>query len=380
MKFLTIRTHCLGRYGSENHMLRVAFDLAKQGIEVHAAFPRAEGTASMAADCEAAGVPYRPFDCDARTVASRCRQVRRLLEEVRPDVVQITAGWPDQVIEPALGCALMSVPMLAVFQLAPPPIALPQYCLKRLAWARSRRHRWMAVSQDNLRHLEQTFATRKREIGVLYNGITIRPGNCDGQERALLRRDVRRELGVPDDARLLLTTSRLDPQKGHADLLAIVPEVIGRFPEVRFVWAGDGTDRRRLESEIQRHKLQEHVRVLGYRTDTERLLDASDLFVFPTHLEGGCSSSIREAMVHKIPIVSSDAGGIPEVLVDGSHALLFHVQDIAMMRAKVNEALANPAPMRSLAERARLRIEDFSSERMVENYLVVLRKLHSANG
>ncbi len=126
MKFLTIRTHCLGRYGSENHMLRVAFGLLMYGIEVHAAFPRAEGTASMAADCRAAGVPYRPFDCDARTVASRCRQVRRLLKEVRPDVVQITAGWPTQAIEPALGCALESVPMLAVFQLAPEPIALPQ--------------------------------------------------------------------------------------------------------------------------------------------------------------------------------------------------------------------------------------------------------------
>ena len=228
-------------------MLRVAFGLLLHGIEVHAAFPRAEGTASMAADCAAARVPCRPFDCDARTVASRCRQVRRLLEEVRPDVVQITAGWPTQAIEPALGCALESVPMLAVFQLAPEPVALPQYCLKRLDWARSRRQRWMAVSQQNLLHLQKTFATRKEEIGVLPNGIDIRPGHREGPQREVLRRDVRSELGVPDDARLVLTTGRLDQQKGHSDLLKIVPEVIHRFPEVRFVWAGDGTERQRLD-------------------------------------------------------------------------------------------------------------------------------------
>ena len=84
-------------------------------------------------------------------------------------------------------------------------------------------------------------------------------------------------------------------------------------------------------------------------------------------------------MVHKIPIVSSDAGGIPEVLIDGSHALLFPVGDMVGMRAKVNEALASPNRMRSLAERARIRIEDFSSERMVQNYLAVLRELHTAN-
>ncbi len=269
--------------------------------------------------------------------------------------------------------------MLAIFQLAPEPIALPQSCLKRLAWARSRRQRWMAVSQHNLLHLQQTFATHQEEIGVLHNGIDIRPGHRDRPEREFLRRDVRSELGVPDDAKLLLTTSRLDQQKGHSDLLKIVPEVIRRFPEVRFVWAGDGSERQRLESEIHQHNLQEHVRLLGYRTDIERLLDASDLFLFPTHFEGGCSSSIREAMVHKIPIVSSDAGGIPEVLVDGSHALLFPVQDMAGMRAKVNEALASPNRMRSLAERARIRIEDFSAERMVQKYLAVLSELHTGS-
>ena len=83
-------------------------------------------------------------------------------------------------------------------------------------------------------------------------------------------------------------------------------------------------------------------------------------------------------MVHRIPIVSSDAGGIPEVFVNGSHALLFPVQDMVGMRAKVNEALASPNRMRSLAERARIRIEDFSSERTVQKYLAVLRGLHTA--
>jgi len=385
MKLLTIRTHCQARYGSENHMLRAAYGLLRHSIEVHAAFPRADGTASMIADCKAAGIAYSPFDCDAKTVASRCRQVRGLLEQVRPDVVQFTAGWPTQAIEPALGCALEGFPLLAVFQLASKPLSLPRQCLRRLAWARSRQQQWMAVSQHNLVHLQQTFAMRQEEIGILYNGIDIQPDTCDEQKREALRRDVRIELGMPADARLLLTTARLDPQKGHSDLLQIVPMVIDKFPDVRFVWAGegwkgDGTERQRLESEIQQHNLQEYVRLLGYRTDIERLLNASNLFIFPTHFEGGCSSSIREAMMHRLPIVSSDAGGIPEVLHDGSHALLFPAQDNARMFDRVYEALSSPDKMRSLAEQARKRIEEFSSERMVENYLAILKKLHFQKG
>ena len=84
--------------------------------------------------------------------------------------------------------------------------------------------------------------------------------------------------------------------------------------------------------------------------------------------------------MHRLPIVSSDAGGIPEVLHDGSHALLFPAQDNARMFDRVYEALSSPDKMRSLAEQARKRIEEFSSERMVENYLAILKKLHFQKG
>ncbi len=359
-------------------MLRVAFRLLRHDIQVHAAFPQSEGTASMISDCQAAGVSYSPFDCDADTAAARCRQVRKLLHAIRPDVVQFTAGWPTQVIEPALGCALEGVPLLAVFQLAPKPISLSEQCRRRLSWARSRQQRWMAVSQQNLPHLQDTFAAHRDDLGILYNGIDIE--SCDERNREAVRRDVRVELGLPADARLLLTTSRLDPQKGHSDLLKIAPMLVEKFPDVRFVWAGGGwkgdlTERQRLESEIRQLDLQGWVRVLGYRNDIQRLLTASDLLIFPTRFEGGCSSSIREAMMHELPIVSSDAGGIPEVLRDGFDALLFPVRDIAGMVARISEALSKPDKMRSLAKRARVRIEEFSSERMVENYLTVLRDL-----
>ena len=89
---------------------------------------------------------------------------------------------------------------------------------------------------------------------------------------------------------------------------------------------GMGTQRQALEAQVRRQNLQRHVRLLGYRGDISRLLRASDLFVLPSYYEGGCSAAIREAMVHRLPIVCSDAGGIPEVLQNGTHALMFKVR------------------------------------------------------
>ncbi len=80
-------------------------------------------------------------------------------------------------------------------------------------------------------------------------------------------------------------------------------------------------------------------------------------------------------MVNCLPIVCSDAGGIPEVVLDGIHGLVFPAKDTNQMYARRSDALAHPAKMRSLAEQARKRIEEFSAERMVEDYLAVFREL-----
>jgi glycosyltransferase involved in cell wall biosynthesis len=141
------------------------------------------------------------------------------------------------------------------------------------------------------------------------------------------------------------------------------------------VWAGDGPQRQSLESQIEHLNLERHVRILGYRTDIPRLVRASDLFVFPARFEGGCSAAIREAMAYGLPIVCSDAGGIPEVLENGIHALMFKVRDTERMLVQLQTALRRPAEMRSLAERARHRISEFSSKRMLDDYLAIFNEL-----
>ena len=74
--------------------------------------------------------------------------------------------------------------------------------------------------RQNLLALRQTFGTGPDEIGVLYNGIEFRPGLevPNEAETKALRQEVRVELAIPLDARLLMTTARLDKQKGHVDL------------------------------------------------------------------------------------------------------------------------------------------------------------------
>jgi glycosyltransferase involved in cell wall biosynthesis len=84
-------------------------------------------------------------------------------------------------------------------------------------------------------------------------------------------------------------------------------------------------------------------------------------------------------MVNYLPIVCSDAGGISEVVWDNFHGLMFPVKNTEQLLARLCDALSHPAKMHILAGQARKRIEEFSAERMVENYLAVFRQLFQSD-
>ena len=82
-------------------------------------------------------------------------------------------------------------------------------------------------------------------------------------------------------------------------------------------------------------------------------------------------------MVHRLPIVCSDAGGIPEVLHNGTHALIFKVRDIEGMLVQLRTALNYPANMRRWRTKRVNAYTEFSSNRMVAYYFAILTQLLS---
>jgi len=380
MKLLTIRNNP-EKYGSEGHVLRVAVGLAKRNWEVHAAFPHTPGMRDMVDACRSHNVCLHQFgelQSASKVVLDsplkRLIATWRLVYKVKPDVVQITLGWPTEALSYVVACALMHVPLVLVFQLAPEVVPLPLYRKAVYHWARRRRQSWFAVSAQNLEMLRQTFGVESDDVRILYNGAdTDSPlASASDAEIASIRRSVREELNLPPESRILLTTGRLSRQKGYYELLEAIPSILAggraRHSHLKFLWAGTGEEMDALKDLVNKAGLQNDVLFLGYRSDIPRLLTASDLFIFPTRAEGGCSSSIREAMVHSTPIVSTFAGGIPEVIETGRQGLLVRHSEPGVFAEAVHWALDHPKEMLQMAAAAKVRIQDFSTDRMITDY------------
>ncbi len=157
----------------------------------------------------------------------------------------------------------------------------------------------------------------------------------------------------------LLTISRLssaDSYKGIDQVIATLPEVRRRVPDVSYTVVGDGDDRARLETLARAHGLTDCVRFVG-RVPDERLqalLRSTDLFVLPSEGEG-FGMVYLEAMAYGKPIIAGAHGGIPEVVVDGEVGVLVRHDDTASLCHAMVSLLLDPERRRAMGEAGRAR-------------------------
>jgi len=185
------------------------------------------------------------------------------------------------------------------------------------------------------------------------------------------------ELWLPHHAPVVGNVAALVPHKGQRHLVEAAALVVRQVPDARFVIAGEGELRAVLERQIKDHHLEKHVMLLGFRPDVLSLHKAFDLFVMSSVTEG-LGTSLLDAMACEKPIVATNAGGIPEVVLEGTTGLLVPPRDHAAMAAAIVRLLKDPA-LRDRMGAAGLRVvrERFSAERMVQDTLKVYQAVKS---
>ena len=174
---------------------------------------------------------------------------------------------------------------------------------------------------------------------------------------------VRAELGLPADAPLILTVSRLVYKKGLTYLLEALPAILAQHPCAVLVMAGYGDLRDELEQRADELGVAAHVHFPGQleRERTARFISAADVYVVPSVRDqrgnvDGLPNALLEGMGEARPIVASCVAGIPEVITNGEHGLLVPERDPAALAAAVSRLLSDRALAQRLGAAARHRI------------------------
>jgi glycosyltransferase involved in cell wall biosynthesis len=217
------------------------------------------------------------------------------------------------------------------------------------------------------------FIAASEAIAAMLRGDGVAPGRIatvhEGIDVERIERldpvDVHGELWLPTQAPVVGCIGALVAHKGHRHLLEAAASVVKEVPDARFVILGEGPLRQPLQHRIEQLHLERHVFMPGFRSDAVALLRSFDLFVMPSETEG-LGTSILDAMACGKAVIGTRAGGIVEVVDDGTTGILVPPADPAPLADAIVALLRDPDRRARMGEAGLARVrEKFTVSRMV---------------
>ncbi|HMR84291.1 MAG TPA: N-acetyl-alpha-D-glucosaminyl L-malate synthase BshA [Niabella sp.] len=224
-----------------------------------------------------------------------------------------------------------------------------------------------AVSQ-NLK--EETYSTFdiKKDIEVVYNFIDVTRFNrkpIDAFKKVL----------APNGERILLHASNFRQVKRVQDVVQIFNEVNKQIPS-KLLFIGDGPERQTAEAQGQNLGIFDKMLFVGKQEQIEDVFAIGDLFLLPSEYESFGLAAL-EAMASQVPVISSNAGGLREVNIDGVTGYTADVGDIKTMSEKALEILRDDATLQGFRQRAFEHAQQFNMDQIIPQYEAIYRRFCS---
>jgi glycosyltransferase involved in cell wall biosynthesis len=226
------------------------------------------------------------------------------------------------------------------------------------------------VNSEFLRkHLSQ-FKIPDKKISTVYNTVDVL-----NFERDVNPEETRKELGIDPGSIVIGTVGRLNTEKGHKYLLEAARDVLTSFPETVFLIVGKGPLERELKDFARKAKISPNVLFTGFYQDLRKVLNVIDLFVVPS-LSEALPLSLLEAMAARKPVISTNVGGIPEVVKTGETGIVVNSGAADELAQALITLLENKDKARELAKNGQELIrEQFSTQAVTKKLEAIYREL-----
>lgn len=210
--------------------------------------------------------------------------------------------------------------------------------------------RVIAISPPVAEDLEKSHGVDPKKIRLVLNAIDI-----EKSERGLAGQDceaIRREWGIPVEARVVGSISRLVRDKGHEYLIEAVARLKHSHPNIFLLILGEGRERDNLQRRIADLGLGSQARILSVEKDVTKALVVMDIFAHPATFREGFGLSIAEAMIARIPVVATNIWALNSIIQDGVNGYLVEPKNTDALMKAIRFILENPKNAQDVADRA----------------------------
>lgn len=238
-----------------------------------------------------------------------------------------------------------------------------------VSWSINQSDAVTAVSEDLKKQTFEHFKIH-RDIDVIPNFIDFGRFNKKPREHF-------KQMIAPHGEKIIIHTSNFRKVKRIEDVIAVFSQIIKEIP-AKLLLIGDGPERSHMEKVCREFNTCDWVTFLGKQEAIEEILSIGDLFILPSESESFGLAAL-EAMACEVPVISSNAGGIPEVNIHGFTGYLSEVGDVDDMAQNAISLLKDPNLLATFKKNALIQAHKFDLKEILLQYEAIYHRVAAKN-
>ncbi len=241
---------------------------------------------------------------------------------------------------------------------------------KKLQKFYTKRARMIIAPSKYFKSIINGWGVSKEKIKVIYNAV-----NTQKYILKFSKKEIRKQLGLDQNAKIILTIARLASWKGIDKVIPMLPEIAKQIPKVKYLVIGEG-DKSYLKQLAKSCKTKDRITFLG-RIDYSKIpywFKAIDVFVLYSGYEG-FSHVILEAMAAGVPVIASKKGGNPEAIDNENNGLLIPLNKEEKLEKAIIKVLNNPELAQKLVKKGREKVKKFNWDKLTKETLEVFKEV-----
>jgi len=219
---------------------------------------------------------------------------------------------------------------------------------------------------DMVTSVSQSLKEDTLRIFDIKNKIHVIPNFIDFEDLNEFPEDCQRHTMADDDEMIITHVSNLRPVKRIVDVIRVFARIL-KAQKAKLIIIGDGPDRDKAVNIAIELGIRDKIIFMGKSDDIEKILCFSDLFLLPSEKESFGLAAL-EAMAHKVPVISTNTGGLPEVNIHGKSGYLSEVGDVENMAKNALKIFKDDKTLQEFKTAARARAEEFNIKHIIKGY------------
>ncbi|NOX60882.1 MAG: glycosyltransferase family 4 protein [Chloroflexi bacterium] len=215
----------------------------------------------------------------------------------------------------------------------------------------------ISVGDDLRRRYLAAGVGRPEQYVIIHSGMDLSAFLQAGREKAARGRLIRAELGLSEQDFVAGYVAALEWRKGHHHIVEAARRLRPRYPQLHFLFVGEGFDRPRIEALVNEAGLGDRIHFTGYRTDVADVMAAFDVKLFASNREGLPQVLVQAAAVG-LPVIAFEAEGVCELVHDGVNGYHLAYGDVNGMVERLEHFILHPEQAAAMGARGPALVDD----------------------